>query len=63
MANEYEEIIDALKTASIHAGAKMERLCNQKKYTEALIFEAIRDTTQKMSESVSEYQRFKEVDE
>ena len=63
MANEYEEIIDALKTASILTGAKMERLCNQKKYTEALIFEAIRDTTRKMSESVSEYQRFEEVDE
>lgn len=61
--NIYEELIDALKTASILAGATMERICNHGKFTEALIFEAIRDTTRKMSESVSEYQHFKEVDE
>lgn len=63
MTDEYEELIDALKTASIIAGAKMERLCNQKEYTHALIFEAVRDTTRKMSEIVSEYRHFKEVDE
>lgn len=60
---EYEELIDALETSSILAGAKMARLCNQKKYTDALIFEAIRDTTRKMSRSVSQYQHFEEVDE
>lgn len=57
----YEELIDALKTASILAGATMEQLCNQRKWTDALIFEAIRDTTTKMSKSVSDYQNFTEA--
>lgn len=56
--NEYEELIDALRTAGILAGAKMSKLCNQKDHRSALVFQTIRDSARNMAEIVSEYQFF-----
>lgn len=44
MNNDLSELFDALETARIYAGAKMERLCNNNKHIDACVFQAVRDS-------------------
>lgn len=39
-----EEMLDALNTARIFAGAEFERLCNNNKHIDACVFQAVRDS-------------------
>lgn len=39
-----KELLDALDTARIYAGAEFERLCNNNEHIDACIFQAIRDS-------------------
>lgn len=43
-AYDAENILDNLETARISAGAEFERLCNNNKYTDACVFQSIRDS-------------------
>jgi hypothetical protein len=38
------ELRDSLEAARIHADAEMERLCNNEQWTDACVFQAIRDS-------------------
>lgn len=46
MTNVYDfrEIMDALETARILAGAEMERLCNDHQYIDACVYQSVRDS-------------------
>lgn len=38
------ELLDALETARIYAGAEFERLCNNNDHIEACVFQSLRDS-------------------
>lgn len=46
MINNFDlrEIMDALETARIYAGAELERLCNDNQFIDACVFQSIRDS-------------------
>lgn len=48
-----EELIDAVETARIIAGAEMNALCNEREYKKAVIFETTRDMLAKIGAAVS----------
>lgn len=48
-----EELVDAVETARIIAGAEMNALCNEREYKKAAIFETTRDMLSKMGAALS----------
>lgn len=57
-----DDLLDALETARIHAGAEMGKLCNQQKWIEALIFESLRDILACQLNVIKEYAVCKNVE-
>lgn len=57
------ELLDSLETARIFAGAEMERLCNENKYKEALVFEAVRDNLANNIQLLTDYEAIYGKDE
>jgi hypothetical protein len=55
MNNDLEELFDALETARIYAGAKMERLCNNNEHIDACVFQAVRDSLAQNIQSLQSY--------
>jgi len=43
-AYDVRNLLDTLETARIHAGAEMERLCNNNQHIDACVFQSIRDS-------------------
>ena len=48
-----EELVDAVETARIIAGAEMNALCNEREYKKAAIFETTRDMLAKIGAALS----------
>lgn len=48
-----EELVDAVETARIIAGAEMNALCNEREYKKAAIFETTRNMLAKMGAALS----------
>ena len=50
-------LLDNLDTARIYAGAEFERLCNENKYIEAVIFQGVRDSIANNIRVLQDYAR------
>ena len=53
--NELQIVINSLSNARIIIGANFEKLANEKKYTEALLFQATRDSLANIIQVLMDY--------
>ena len=53
--NELQIVINSLSNARIIIGANFEKLSNEKKYTEALLFQVIRDSLANIIQVLMDY--------
>lgn len=56
-------LLDNLETARIYAGAEFERLCNNKQYIDACVFQSIRDSIAQNIQLLQSYAHCTESEE